>query len=158
MQGNLQSKVGVDDAEGTPVPIPNTEVKLSSAEDTWLVTARENRKTPTFVYFIPLFAYINTDSKIQIYRYSSIAQSVERMTVNHDVTGSSPVGGAKREQFLTALFFVVQQIIKMIAVIVIYEVQLCSQVYIRLYVNSWGKTVKRKLIKTSGDNQVATCF
>ena len=28
----------------------------------------------------------------------------------------------------------------------------------RLCVNSWGKTVKRKLIKTSGDNQVATCF
>ena len=28
-------------------------------------------------------------------RYSSIAQSVERMTVNHDVTGSSPVRGAK---------------------------------------------------------------
>ena len=30
--------------------------------------------------------------------YSSIAQSVERMTVNHDVTGSSPVGGAKQEE------------------------------------------------------------
>ncbi len=29
--------------------------------------------------------------------YSSIAQSVERMTVNHDVTGSSPVGGATKE-------------------------------------------------------------
>ena len=29
------------------------------------------------------------------YLYSSIAQSVERMTVNHDVTGSSPVRGAK---------------------------------------------------------------
>ena len=27
-------------------------------------------------------------------KYSSIAQSVERMTVNHDVTGSSPVRGA----------------------------------------------------------------
>ena len=27
--------------------------------------------------------------------YSSIAQSVERMTVNHDVAGSSPAGGAK---------------------------------------------------------------
>ena len=26
--------------------------------------------------------------------YSSIAQSVERMTVNHDVAGSSPAGGA----------------------------------------------------------------
>ena len=28
-------------------------------------------------------------------RYSSLAQSVERMTVNHDVAGSSPAGGAK---------------------------------------------------------------
>ena len=27
-------RVGVDDAEGPPVPMPNTEVKLSSAEDT----------------------------------------------------------------------------------------------------------------------------
>ena len=39
--------VGVDDAEGPPVPIPNTEVKLSGAENTWLVTARENREMPT---------------------------------------------------------------------------------------------------------------
>ena len=28
-------------------------------------------------------------------KYSSLAQSVERMTVNHDVVGSSPTGGAK---------------------------------------------------------------
>ena len=28
--------------------------------------------------------------------YSSLAQSVERMTVNHDVVGSSPTGGAKQ--------------------------------------------------------------
>ena len=28
-------------------------------------------------------------------KYSSLAQSVERMTVNHDVAGSSPAGGAK---------------------------------------------------------------
>ena len=34
--------VGVDDAEGPPVPIPNTEVKLSGAENTWLATARES--------------------------------------------------------------------------------------------------------------------
>ena len=39
--------VGVNDAEGPPVPIPNTEVKLSGAENTWLVTARENREMPT---------------------------------------------------------------------------------------------------------------
>ena len=36
--------------------------------------------------------------KLNIYRYSSIAQSVERMTVNHDVTGSSPVRGAKKKK------------------------------------------------------------
>ena len=41
------STVGVDDAGGPPVPIPNTEVKPCSAEDTWLATARENRKMPT---------------------------------------------------------------------------------------------------------------
>ena len=29
-------------------------------------------------------------------RHSSLAQSVERMTVNHDVAGSSPAGGAKK--------------------------------------------------------------
>ena len=40
--------VGVDDAEGPPVPIPNTEVKLSGAENTWLVTARKNREMPTY--------------------------------------------------------------------------------------------------------------
>ena len=34
-------------AEGPPVPIPNTEVKLCRAEDTWLATARENRYAPT---------------------------------------------------------------------------------------------------------------
>ena len=42
--------VGVDDAGGPPVPIPNTEVKPCSAENTWLVTAWENRKVPTFIF------------------------------------------------------------------------------------------------------------
>ena len=35
--------VGVDDGEGPPVPIPNTEVKLTCADNTWLETAREDR-------------------------------------------------------------------------------------------------------------------
>ena len=34
---------GVDDGEVPPVPIPNTEVKLTCAEDSWLETACENR-------------------------------------------------------------------------------------------------------------------
>ena len=29
-------EVSADDREGPPVPIPNTEVKLTGAEDTWL--------------------------------------------------------------------------------------------------------------------------
>ena len=43
--------VGVDDVEGPPVPIPNTVVKLNSAENTWLEAAREDRSTPTLFYF-----------------------------------------------------------------------------------------------------------
>ena len=39
--------VGVDYGEGPPVPISNTVVKLTGAENTWLATARENRLTPT---------------------------------------------------------------------------------------------------------------
>ena len=40
--------VGVDDVEGPPVPMPNTEVKLDGAENTRMVTSREDRKMPTF--------------------------------------------------------------------------------------------------------------
>ena len=56
--------------------MPNTEVKLSSAENTWMETSWEDREVLAFVY-------------------SPIAQSVERVTVNHDVVGSSPTWGAK---------------------------------------------------------------
>ena len=36
--------VGVENGEGPPVPIPNTEVKLTGAENTWTATSREDRK------------------------------------------------------------------------------------------------------------------
>ncbi len=39
--------VGIDYVEGTPVPIPNTEVKLNGAENTWAAAPRENREMPT---------------------------------------------------------------------------------------------------------------
>ena len=39
-------EAGVDDDEDPPVPIPNTEVKLMSVENTWLETAREDRTMP----------------------------------------------------------------------------------------------------------------
>ena len=37
---------GGNDGEVPPVPIPNTAVKLSSAESTWLDTAREDKSLP----------------------------------------------------------------------------------------------------------------
>ena len=47
-EGALESteKTGDDSEEGPPVPIPNTAVKLLSAEDTCWATDRENRTLP----------------------------------------------------------------------------------------------------------------
>ena len=39
--------VGVNNDEGPPVPIPNTEVKLIGADNTRRATAREDRSMPT---------------------------------------------------------------------------------------------------------------
>ena len=61
--------VGVIGCEVPPVPIPNTEVKLTYVEDTWLATTRENRAMPTH----------KTESKAFVLCfpvYSSVAQSV----------------------------------------------------------------------------------
>ena len=71
--------VSVISVKGPPVPIPNTEVKLDSAYNTWLETAWEDWSMLT-----PFERTV----------YSSLAQSVEHMTVNHGVVGSSPTGGA----------------------------------------------------------------
>ena len=39
---------GDDREKDPPVPIPNTEVKLPIAEDTWLETARKTRTLPSY--------------------------------------------------------------------------------------------------------------
>ena len=41
--------VGVFNGEGPPVPISNTVVKLTGADNTWLETAREDKLTPTLL-------------------------------------------------------------------------------------------------------------
>ena len=48
-KADFQHAVGVYCGEGPPVPIPNTEVKLIRAENTWRETAREDRSAPTFL-------------------------------------------------------------------------------------------------------------
>ena len=39
-------QAGIHYGEAPPVPIPNTEVKLTSAENTWREAAREDRSLP----------------------------------------------------------------------------------------------------------------
>ena len=41
-----QVKSGDDGKEDPPVPMPNTEVKLLSVDDTWRATAWESRTLP----------------------------------------------------------------------------------------------------------------
>ena len=57
--------------------MPNTEVKLLSAEDTCGLPCWENRKLPDL--------------------YSSLAQSVERSAVNRNVVSSSLTRGAIKD-------------------------------------------------------------
>ena len=80
--------VSVFSGEGPPVPIPNTVVKITCADNTWLATARKDRAMLTHLKRCKVVLYHH------LLFYSSLAQSVERMTVNHDVAGSSPAGGA----------------------------------------------------------------
>ena len=68
---HLKNTTGADGDEVTPVPIPNTEVKLISVENTWLETAREDRAAPALFY-------------------GPLAQLVEQLTLNQWVQGSSP--------------------------------------------------------------------
>ena len=50
IEKSVDFSVGADCDEGPPVPIPNTEVKLISVENTWREAARENRTVPTHIF------------------------------------------------------------------------------------------------------------
>ena len=45
-----QKICGGNSEEVTPVPIPNTEVKLLSADDTWWATAWESKTLPLILF------------------------------------------------------------------------------------------------------------
>ena len=103
--GRVKSEeVGVINAEGPPVPIPNTEVKLCRAEDTQLATARENRYAPTQSgkpHKVSRSAFIldkaqKATKKVQIQANAPLAQLVEQLTLNQWVRGSSPRRCMKR--------------------------------------------------------------
>ena len=85
----VNTKAGVYYGEVPPVPIPNTEVKLTCAEDTWREAARKNRSSPAPPIAVPF-----PGAAIP---YSSLAQSVEHAAVNRRVVCSSQTGGARIE-------------------------------------------------------------
>ena len=50
MKAALSATCGDNSEEVPPVPIPNTVVKLLSADDTWGVTLWEIRTSPLFLF------------------------------------------------------------------------------------------------------------
>ena len=89
----LCGESGGDSRVVPPVPIPNTEVKLTCADNTCLETDREDRSMPT--------------QRIRLTAgplpYASLAQQVEHAAVNRRVVGSNPTGGARRKDAATVL-------------------------------------------------------
>ena len=82
----VPNAVGVFNGEGPPVPIPNTEVKLTSADNTCLETDREDRSMPTQRVW----------RRSNPLAFASLAQQVEHAAVNRRVVGSNPTGGASK--------------------------------------------------------------
>ncbi len=84
---------GNDSDEVTPVPIPNTAVKLFSADGSWgFAPARVGRRQAAFL-FILLFRneYGEIHIHLVIFHSSSV---VEQSAVNRSVVGSNPTCGA----------------------------------------------------------------
>ena len=79
LQSNLNNIFGDNDAEVTPVPIPNTVVKLCSADDTWWEAAWESRSSPELT---------RKDFGL-CERYSSLAQLADCMSLinTHEIIG-----------------------------------------------------------------------
>ena len=50
VKNSIQKISGDNNEEEIPVPMPNTEVKLLSAEDTYELPCWENRKSPDFIF------------------------------------------------------------------------------------------------------------
>ena len=78
-------KVGHCNAEGPPVPIPNTEVKLCSAESTTPATAWEGRSWPTPHHPDPIWDIT----------YGGVAQLGEHLPCKQGVMGSNPIISTK---------------------------------------------------------------
>ena len=87
MDVKKQPIVGLTNAEGPPVPIPNTEVKLCSAESTILETVWEGRSWPTPH---PLKRRCE-----HLWKHGGVAQLGEHLPCKQGVMGSNPIISTK---------------------------------------------------------------
>ena len=69
------------------------------------------KKRLTFALLCAILIRLVTEDIFEQAEYSSLAQSVERMTVNHDVAGSSPAGGAIRPYRKIGSFLFLQSLL-----------------------------------------------
>ena len=77
MKAALSATCGDNSEEDPPVPIPNTVVKLLSADDTWGVTLWEIRTSPLFSFFSLSITGL-TYKSTQQYVYAGITKSCAR--------------------------------------------------------------------------------
>ena len=95
IQGIKPWLVSATNAEGPPVPIPNTEVKLCSGENTLRATAREDSSVLTLdeesrEICFPLVK--KTEKKqLQTIYYGGVAQLGEHLPCKQGVMGSNPI-------------------------------------------------------------------
>ena len=90
----MKKIVGVTNAEGPPVPIPNTEVKLCSGENTLLEAAREDSSMPTQRREQRnLLSALKKDGDKQKPKliFGGVAQLGEHLPCKQGVMGSNPI-------------------------------------------------------------------
>ena len=95
-----RGKCGDDGLKDTPVPMPNTEVKLQHAKSSWGIAPCEDRTLPRdygglaqLGEHLPYKQEVTGSSpvsSIEHYAHEPLAQSVEHLTFNQRVDGSNP--------------------------------------------------------------------
>ena len=91
MNNDLLRKVSVTNAEGPPVPIPNTEVKLCSGENTLRATVREDSSVLTRSRSGAIHSYDRKNGENYEPFYGGVAQLGEHLPCKQGVMGSNPI-------------------------------------------------------------------
>ena len=95
MNNDLLRIVSVTNAEGPPVPIPNTEVKLCSGENTLRATVREDSSMLTRSRSGEIHSDDRKMEKSKTQLNGGVAQLGEHLPCKQGVMGSNPIISTK---------------------------------------------------------------